>query len=424
MTKDNVNTLTYDAENGLVKYMGSSATYTYAYDGNGLRVEKTPPAGSATAYIFSGSKVIAEYTAGAAAGSPSTEYIYSGAQLVATISGSTTTYQHPDQLSARVSTDVNGNPVRTFGHYPFGEVWYETGTTSKWKFTSYERDAEGNDYALARIYANRQGRFLSPDPLTGSLSNPQSLNRYGYSQNDPMNLRDPSGLVTVWGGCYETEGPVVCLGFDGGGSGTPDRLLLSIGDPSGGIPLQNLIPTNGPPPPPGYEQCVMEALQEVIATAEGTAGGMNDGYGRLVYGTVYSAPHPFHWLQGQTGTPANPIDLDPASLSGHPGIQVRWNPKYPTSSAFGRYQITVGTAAAFGITDFSPRGQDAGTETMMQSLGMVAPAMQGNLALSLARGNTTWASLPGASAAGQHSISMATAQSIFNNALANLPDCQ
>jgi len=94
----------------------------------------------------------------------------------------------------------------------------------------------------------------------------------------------------------------------------------------------------------------------------------------LVYGTVYSAPHPFHWLEGQTGTPASPIEIDPASLSGHPGIQVRWNPRQRTSSAFGRYQITVGTAATYGITDFSPRGQDAGVETMMQSLGMVAPA--------------------------------------------------
>jgi len=84
----------------------------------------------------------------------------------------------------------------------------------------------------------------------------------------------------------------------------------------------------------------------------------------------------------------------------------------------------VGTAATYGITDFSPRGQDAGVETMMQSLGMVAPAMQGNLAQAMAIGSHTWASLPGANAAGQSSISMADAQSVFNNALTTLPDCQ
>src|SRR6266704_1887537 len=131
MTNDGINVLTYDGENRVVTSTQSGATYTYSYDGNGLRVEKTPPAGSAAVYIFSGAKVIAEYTAGAAAGSPSTEYIYSGAQLVATISGSTTSYQHADPLSARVSTDVNGNPVRTFGHYPFGEVVPVSYHTSK-----------------------------------------------------------------------------------------------------------------------------------------------------------------------------------------------------------------------------------------------------------------------------------------------------
>ncbi len=82
MTNDSINVLTYDGENRVVTSTQSGATYTYSYDGNGLRVEKTPPAGSAAVYIFSGSKVVAEYAAGAAAGSPSTEYIYSGAQLL------------------------------------------------------------------------------------------------------------------------------------------------------------------------------------------------------------------------------------------------------------------------------------------------------------------------------------------------------
>lgn len=35
---------------------------------------------------------------------------------------------------------------------------------------------------------------MSPDPLTGSISNPQSLNRYAYVMNNPTTLTDPSGL--------------------------------------------------------------------------------------------------------------------------------------------------------------------------------------------------------------------------------------
>ncbi|MGH9758223.1 MAG: RHS repeat-associated core domain-containing protein, partial [Candidatus Acidiferrales bacterium] len=77
--------------------------------------------------------------------------------------------------------------------YPFGESWYETGTTTKLKFTSYERDGEsGNDYALARSYENRLGRFSATDPLAGAAGNPQSLNRYSYVGNDPIDEADPS----------------------------------------------------------------------------------------------------------------------------------------------------------------------------------------------------------------------------------------
>jgi RHS repeat-associated protein len=51
-----------------------------------------------------------------------------------------------------------------------------------------------NDYAMARSYVNRLGRFSSPDPLAGDPNNPQSHNRYSYMGNDPVNLTDPLGL--------------------------------------------------------------------------------------------------------------------------------------------------------------------------------------------------------------------------------------
>jgi hypothetical protein len=41
---------------------------------------------------------------------------------------------------------------------------------------------------------SRLGRFSSPDPLAGAITNPQSLNRYTYVLNDPCNLVDPLGL--------------------------------------------------------------------------------------------------------------------------------------------------------------------------------------------------------------------------------------
>jgi RHS repeat-associated protein len=171
-------------------------------------------AGATTRYIFSGTKVIAEYVNGAAVGSPTKEYIYSGSALLATIEGgTTTTYHHQDHLSVRLTTDAQGTKIGEQGNYPFGEFWYSSSTTTKWRFTSYERDAEsGNDYAIHRYYSNRLGRFQTPDPLAGSVFNPQSLNRYAYVLNDPINLADPLGLCPPG---------VVCTTIEVGGTQPP-----------------------------------------------------------------------------------------------------------------------------------------------------------------------------------------------------------
>jgi RHS repeat-associated protein len=197
MLNDAINTMTYDAENRALTSSGTYGSATYTYDGNGLRVEKSGSNGS-TIYIFSGSKVIAEYAPSAQASSPTTEYIYAGANLVASVASGTPTYYHPDQLSNRALTSSTGSVVGQQGTYPFGESWYASGTATKWKFTSYERDPESaNDYAMARYDVNRLGRFNSPDPIPGSIADPQSLNAYSYVRNDPANFVDPFGLDPV-----------------------------------------------------------------------------------------------------------------------------------------------------------------------------------------------------------------------------------
>ncbi|HEX2713701.1 MAG TPA: RHS repeat-associated core domain-containing protein, partial [Candidatus Acidoferrales bacterium] len=196
------------------------------------RVQKTS-AGSTTTYIFSNGQVIAEYPAGAAPGSPAREYIYGArGELLATIQGGTTTYHLRDHLSVRANTDgASGSP--TFGqiigqqdHYPYGESWYASGTTTKWQFTSYERDVEsGNDYAVARFYINRLSRFYSPDPVDGNRAAPQTLDLYAYVADEPIDNIDPDGRISI----------AVGLGCGGGGDpgnpfGTPPFF------PGGGFP--------------------------------------------------------------------------------------------------------------------------------------------------------------------------------------------
>ncbi len=147
-----------------------------------------------------------EYAGGAATGSPTVEYIYGPrGVLLATIQGGTPTYHLRDHLSVRVSAGPTGSKIGEQGHYPYGETWYASGATTKWQFTSYERDSEtGNDYAIARFYINRFGRFYSPDPASGSPPNPQSVNLFTYVVDDPIDYTDPDGtlMLQTGGACF------------------------------------------------------------------------------------------------------------------------------------------------------------------------------------------------------------------------------
>jgi hypothetical protein len=48
-----------------------------------------------------------------------------------------------------------------------------------------------------RLNGRVQGRWLTPDPLGGDVTNPQSLNRYAYALNNPTTFVDPLGLIAV-----------------------------------------------------------------------------------------------------------------------------------------------------------------------------------------------------------------------------------
>ncbi|MBK8150803.1 MAG: hypothetical protein IPK58_22030 [Acidobacteria bacterium] len=56
----------------------------------------------------------------------------------------------------------------------------------------------GLDFAEARMYENRHGRFTAVDPLlaSGKSANPQTFNRYTYVMNSPLVNTDPTGLQT------------------------------------------------------------------------------------------------------------------------------------------------------------------------------------------------------------------------------------
>lgn len=96
---------------------------------------------------------------------------------------------------------------------PFGmDLFAGTGLSSDPRFAELSRDEEaGLDYARARMYQPRTGRFTAPDPVQAGLFEPQRWNRYSYALNNSVVYADADGenptfRVTVIGRVREAWG--------------------------------------------------------------------------------------------------------------------------------------------------------------------------------------------------------------------------
>ncbi|MBK7708310.1 MAG: RHS repeat-associated core domain-containing protein [Acidobacteria bacterium] len=167
----------------------------YFYDGEGRRVKKVTDLETTVFVYDASSKLIAEYS-NQTPQNPNTSYVATDTLL-----------------SVRLVTDRSGNVVSRRDFKPFGEDLaadqtfrkttdnYSTATQDKvrQRFTGYQKDIEtGLDFAEARMYENRHGRFTAVDPLlaSGKSANPQTFNRYTYVLNSPLVNTDPTGLQT------------------------------------------------------------------------------------------------------------------------------------------------------------------------------------------------------------------------------------
>ena len=111
-------------------------------------------------------------------------------------------YYFADHLgSSRVVTNAAGQILDESDYYPFGgERAVAAGSGNTYKFTGKERDPEtGLDHFVARYHSSSLGRFMNPDPLGGRIFDPQTLNKFSYVRNNPLNLIDPSGMYICEG---------------------------------------------------------------------------------------------------------------------------------------------------------------------------------------------------------------------------------
>ena len=82
--------------------------------------------------------------------------------------------------------------------YPWGAQWGST-TNGYQLFASllwYDPETDGYQ-TPNRYYIPRLARWLTPDPMGGDVTNPQSFNRYAYALNNPTSSNDPSGLSSA-----------------------------------------------------------------------------------------------------------------------------------------------------------------------------------------------------------------------------------
>lgn len=190
---------TYDAEGRQTQFFSSAngsgtPDATYAYNGDGQRVRKTSGQYE-TVFVYDAiGQLVAEYSSEPSV-NPNLSYVTA------------------DHLgSPRIVTNQSGQVISRHDYRGFGEevsgaeanrsttTGYGTADGIRMQFTGHERDTEsGLDYAQARYYNSKHGRFTSVDPLTASatIRNPQTFNRYSYVTNSPYKFVDPLGLFGI-----------------------------------------------------------------------------------------------------------------------------------------------------------------------------------------------------------------------------------
>ena len=193
----------------------------YVYDVGGQRVRKvteneaapgqTPSRKQERIYL-GGYEIYREYNGAAIKLERDTLHVMDDKQRIALIE--TRTIANPDDNSptqliryqltnhlgtATLELDGQAQLISHEEYYPYGNTSYQavrnqTETPKRYRFTGKERDEEsGLYYHVARYYASWLGRWINPDP-SSLIDGP---NVYRYAGDNPIMLKDPSGMYGI-----------------------------------------------------------------------------------------------------------------------------------------------------------------------------------------------------------------------------------
>ncbi|MFF5537859.1 polymorphic toxin-type HINT domain-containing protein, partial [Streptomyces cinerochromogenes] len=185
-------TLDWDVEGELEKVTeASGATTSYLNDGDGNRLIRRDATGT-TLYLAE-----TELRLDKASGNvTATRYYTHAGETVAMRTPSNLTWLCTDHHgTAALQVDATTQALTRRPSTPFGE---DRGTEkpATWRgergFVGGTEDPTGLTHLGSREYDTATGRFISVDPV-GDLKDPQQINGYAYSNNNPVTFSDPSG---------------------------------------------------------------------------------------------------------------------------------------------------------------------------------------------------------------------------------------
>ncbi len=188
---------TFDALNRLGSVSGGGVAAQYLYDGDGNRISQQV-GGSYYQYALDLARrnpvVLNE------SGPDGNMDFQYGLTLLSGSSGTLEQFYQADGVGSTANvTDATGKLRASYTYDPWGRVLNPLdplGTKDKFKFASEALDPQtGLYYLRARYYDPTVGRFISRDPLAGSIDVPMSRNRYVYALSNPVRYTDTLGLA-------------------------------------------------------------------------------------------------------------------------------------------------------------------------------------------------------------------------------------
>lgn len=184
--------LTYNYDNQLTQYILGSINLSYFYDALGNRIKKT--SGTAvTKYIIDPNRSLPRILAETDVSGNITAYYIYGLGLISKIIGSNAYFYQYDGLGSTAAlTDKTGAVKNKYAYDDFGNLAANSTEiiSNPFKYVGkYGVMTDLNEllYMRSKYYNPAFGRFISKGSIKG-------LNPYLYTNNNPANYIDPSGL--------------------------------------------------------------------------------------------------------------------------------------------------------------------------------------------------------------------------------------